>query len=98
MNDTNDSLSFEQALAALDRTVRELEDGQLDLDEALVRYETGVGLIKSCYNQLRQAERRILQITGADGDGQPVLAPFQHEATALTRLDVRPLGRRGGAE
>ena len=89
MNDTTAPLSFEQALAALDRTVRELEDGRLGLDDALSRYETGVGLIKNCYNQLRQAERRILQLTGADADGQPVLTPFRHEATALARPDAR---------
>jgi exodeoxyribonuclease VII small subunit len=96
MNDTTDPLTFEHALAALDRTVRELEDGKLDLDDALARYETGVGLIKNCYNQLRQAERRILQITGADPDGQPVLAPFRHEATGLARPAARPPRRQPG--
>ena len=49
-----ESLSFEQSLAELDRIVRDLEDGQLGLEEALGRYETGVGLLKRCYAQLRQ--------------------------------------------
>jgi exodeoxyribonuclease VII small subunit len=93
MNEPEEPLTFEQALAALDRTVRELEDGHLGLDDALSRYETGVGLIKNCYSQLRQAERRILQLTGADADGQPILAPFRHEATALAR-DPRRVTRK----
>jgi exodeoxyribonuclease VII small subunit len=94
MNDPSEPLTFEQALAALDRTVRELEDGRLGLDDALNRYEMGVGLIKNCYNQLRQAERRILQLTGADAEGQPILTPFRHEATALARSEPRRLRKK----
>ena len=50
-----DSLTFEQALAELDRIVRDLEDGQIGLEESLTRYGQGVGLLKRCYAQLRQA-------------------------------------------
>jgi exodeoxyribonuclease VII small subunit len=77
--------TFEESLLELERTVKELEDGRLGLDEALARYEQGVGLIKSCYQQLRQAEQRILLVTGTNEAGQPILQPFQHEATALSR-------------
>jgi exodeoxyribonuclease VII small subunit len=74
--------TFEQSLADLEQLVRELEDGKLGLDEALIRYERGVGLIKQCHEQLSTAERRILQLTGLTSEGQPVLQPFGHEATA----------------
>ena len=57
-----DSLTFEESLAELDRIVRELEDGKLGLEDALCRYETGVGLLKRCYTQLQQVEQRILQL------------------------------------
>jgi len=77
-----DSLTFEQSLLELERAVRELEDGRLGLDEALARYEQGISLIKRCYGQLKQAEQRILLLTGTDENGQPVLQPFKHEATA----------------
>jgi exodeoxyribonuclease VII small subunit len=77
-----DNLTFEQALAELERIVHELEDGQTGLEEALARYETGVGLLKRCYGQLRQAEQRIMQLTGVDEEGQPVAQPFAHTATA----------------
>ena len=76
---------FEENLAALERMVRELEDGQLGLDDALARYEEGVGLIKNCHSQLRQAEQRILLLTGIDEQGAPILQPFKHEATAVSR-------------
>ncbi|SRR5260370_40609086 len=78
----NDNLSFEQSLAELDQIVRKLEDGQLGLEEALGHYETGVGLLKRCYAQLRAAEQRILLLTGTDANGQPITQPFDHSATA----------------
>ena len=87
-----DNLPFEGALVELEQTVRELEDGRLGLEDALARYEHGVGLIKRCYNQLRQAEQRILVVTGTDDAGAPVLQPFQHEATAVTKAE--PPSRR----
>ena len=77
----DDSLTFEQALAELDRIVRELEDGQAGLEESLGRYEAGVHLLKRCYQQLAQAEQRILLLTGADEDGQPIIRPFEHAAS-----------------
>jgi exodeoxyribonuclease VII small subunit len=76
--------SFEESLAELERMVRELEDGRLGLDESLARYEQGVRLIKRCTEQLREAEHRILMVTGMDENGRPILQPFQHEATAVT--------------
>ena len=61
--------TFEEALAALERVVDALEDGNTGLDEALARYEQGVGLLKSCYGKLRQVETRILELTGKDEAG-----------------------------
>jgi exodeoxyribonuclease VII small subunit len=82
--------TFEESLAELEQIVRDLEDGQLGLEEALGRYESGVGLLKRCYTQLREAEQRILLLTGTDADGQPVTQPFEHAATAESaKLDVK---------
>jgi exodeoxyribonuclease VII small subunit len=82
-----DHLTFEQALADLEKIVRELEDGQTSLEEALARYEIGVGLLKRCYGQLRDAEQRILQLTGLDAEGRPLLHPFTHEATEAANTE-----------
>jgi exodeoxyribonuclease VII small subunit len=76
-----ENVTFEQALADLDRIVRELEDGGVGLEESLARYEQGVGLLKRCYAQLRQAEQRIQLLAGLDGEGKPILKPFDHTAT-----------------
>ena len=55
---------FEQALAELERILRDLEDGTTSLEDALARYERGVGLLKQCYAQLRDAEQRIRHSPG----------------------------------
>jgi exodeoxyribonuclease VII small subunit len=88
--------TFEESLLELDRMVRELEDGQLGLDEALALYEQGVGLIKACHQQLRQAEQRILLLGGTDEAGQPLLQPFRHEATAPAAQGESSRPRRRG--
>ena len=72
-----ESLTFEQALAELERIVRELENGQIGLEESLNHYEKGVSLLKRCYGQLQQAEQRIVLLKGLDVDDQPVTQPFQ---------------------
>ncbi|GHU04743.1 hypothetical protein FACS1894205_3490 [Alphaproteobacteria bacterium] len=62
------SLSFEQALAELERIVRQLEEGKGELDGAIAAYERGVQLKRCCERRLVEAEARIDQImTGADG-------------------------------
>jgi exodeoxyribonuclease VII small subunit len=76
-----ENVTFEQALAELDRIVRELEDGGVGLEESLARYEQGVGLLKRCYAHLRQAEQRIQLLAGLDSEGRPILKPFDHTAT-----------------
>jgi exodeoxyribonuclease VII small subunit len=74
-------LTFEQALSELERILRKLEDGSTTLEQSLAQYERGVGLLKSCFQQLRSAEQRIVKIAGVDGDGKPVLQTFEHSAT-----------------
>lgn len=72
---------FEQALADLQQILHKLEDGDTELEHALACYERGVGLLKHCYGRLREAEQRILQLTGMDDEGKPITQPFVHLAT-----------------
>ncbi|MCI0680501.1 MAG: exodeoxyribonuclease VII small subunit [Gemmataceae bacterium] len=73
-------LTFEQALAELERIVRELEDGKVGLEDSLARYEQGVALLKQCHGQLRKAEQRIQELVGVDEQGNPLTRPFEHTA------------------
>jgi exodeoxyribonuclease VII small subunit len=81
-NHSPTELPFEISLAELEQVVRDLENGQLGLDDALSRYERGVALITHCHTRLLAAEQRILLVTRVDADGQPVLQGFKHLATA----------------
>ena len=76
--------TFEVALAELERVLRSLEDGATTLDEGLAQYERGVGLLKSCYARLRDAELRITQLAGVDAEGKPVIQSFDHAASDVT--------------
>jgi exodeoxyribonuclease VII small subunit len=84
MNKTESSEepSFEEALATLEAIVRRLEDNSGSLDEAMQKYEEGIALIRRCQEKLRLAEQRILLLTGIDEDNNPVVRPFEHQATA----------------
>ena len=84
---------FEQALAELERILRDLEDGTTSLDDALARYERGVGLLRLCYTQLRDAEQKIQLLAGLTADGKPDLQMFEHTA-AVEKATAPPPSRR----
>ena len=61
-------LSFEDALAELERIVRQLEEGKARLDDAIRHYERGTLLKRHCELKLREAQAKIDRITvAADG-------------------------------
>ena len=61
-------LSFEAALAELERVVAQLESGNVALDASLALYERGAGLRRHCEDLLKAAEARVAEITqGPDG-------------------------------
>ena len=61
-------LTFEQAVAKLDETVRAMEAGELPLAEATQLYERGVRLARVCSEMLAAAELKITQIQTAYGE------------------------------
>ncbi|WP_207456377.1 exodeoxyribonuclease VII small subunit [Azospirillum sp. SYSU D00513] len=62
------ALSFEDALAELERIVRQLEEGRGKLDESIASYERGTALKRHCEAKLREAQAKIDRITvAADG-------------------------------
>ncbi len=64
---------FESSLAALEKIVRELERGDLPLEQSLELFEQGVRLSRECQERLQQAERRI-EILLSDSEGRPVVS------------------------
>lgn len=68
-------LSFEDALAELEKIVRSLEGGQQKLEEAIAAYERGAKLRRHCEAKLAAAEQRVQAIVAA-GDGSLSLRPM----------------------
>ncbi len=61
-------MSFEQALAALETIVQQLERGDVPLDQSISLYERGEALRAACQQRLDAAQARIERIvTAADG-------------------------------
>ncbi len=54
-----ETMSFEQAFAELEETVKKLEAGNLQLAESLSLYQRGMALSKYCAQQLDKAELTI---------------------------------------
>jgi exodeoxyribonuclease VII small subunit len=79
----DEPVTFEQSLAELETIVHQLEDGELGLADALARYEQGVKHLKRCYEQLRDAERKIELLTGVGENGTPVTQPFALDSAPI---------------
>ena len=58
--------SFEAAVSELEAIVQEMESGSLPLEDALARYQRGVGLLRHCQATLGDAEQRVRML---EGDG-----------------------------
>jgi len=67
---TTNSLSFEDALTELEATVRQLEEGNLPLTEAIALYERGTKLAQQCNALLDSAQLQIEQLTLVNGQQQ----------------------------
>lgn len=53
---------FQVALDRLKEVARELESGELPLEEAMERYREGLGLIEFCEDRLEEAELLVEEI------------------------------------
>lgn len=70
------SLSFEDALAELERIVKGLEGGQQKLEDALGAYERGALLRRHCESKLAEAETRVQAIV-QQADGSLATKPLE---------------------
>lgn len=52
---------FEEFLKELDEIVKQLESGELSLDESIKKYERGIELSKLCKDKLMSAKEVVVQ-------------------------------------
>ena len=58
--------SYDEAFAALETVLAQLEGGDLPLEQALALYEEGIALADFCTRKLADAELRVRQWQGTD--------------------------------
>lgn len=68
--------SFEQNLARLEEIVRLLEKGDVPLAESLRLFEEGAAAVRTCENQLSEAEQKVMKLRKTE-DGSPEEVPFE---------------------
>ncbi len=73
-----EKLSFEDALAQLEKIVSQLESGEAPLEKSIELYERGTALKAHCEARLKAAEAKVEKITLSAGG----------EATGTEPLDV----------
>ena len=62
-------MSFEEALAALEEIVTQLESGDIALEESITIYTRGNQLRAHCEAKLKNAQAQIEKITGTNAGG-----------------------------
>jgi exodeoxyribonuclease VII small subunit len=75
--DSNEPVSFEDAITRLSGIVEQLERGDLPLGESVKLFEEGVSLVRTSQQELDTAERRIEELLAVDEDGQAKTVAFE---------------------
>ena len=57
-------LSFEQALAELEKIVKRMESGELSLEQALATHKRGLELARFCQQRLEAAQQQVKVLEG----------------------------------
>jgi len=77
--DTQDKLTFEQAMEKLEAIVSAIEAGEVPLEESIEKYAEGIELVKKCRAILDQAEKKI-QLLGKGDDSLTVTGELEEDA------------------
>lgn len=79
----NNDMNFETALKELEQTVKDMESGDLGLDDLLADFEKGIGLLRLCEKKLAEAEGRIEVLTkaeiAAENEDEPMFSDLEEE-------------------
>lgn len=63
-----DEKNFEEKLSELETIIKELEAGNVDLDNAINKYTEAMKLAKECSQKLDSAEKAVNQILNENGN------------------------------
>ena len=60
--------NFEESMKKLENIVTELENGSLNLDESVKKFEEGMKIAKQCNTILENAEKKITILLEKEGE------------------------------
>jgi exodeoxyribonuclease VII small subunit len=72
-------IMFNEAMEQLEEIVRQLEQGDVPLEEALTLYQKGMELSKVCHDKLQHAEKQLVTMMK---DGKEVSVDIETEGNA----------------
>ena len=67
--------SFEEALEKLEKITRDLEEGDISLEDSLKYFDEGVKLAEYCNSKLNDAQKKVEILLKKNGTREPV--PFE---------------------
>lgn len=70
--------TFEESLARLEEIVGEMEQGELALNDLVMKYSEGITLANQCSQLLQRAEK-AMDLLVQDRDGEAVTTPLTIE-------------------
>ena len=73
----NQRVNFETSITKLNEIVKDMEKGDLSLDESLKKFEEGINLIRECQLVLQDAEKKVKILT--EKNREPHLENFEDE-------------------
>ena len=80
MSSSNNNIKdFEKSLKQLESIVQQMENGELALEESLIKFEEGIKLAKSCQNALSSAELKVNQLIEKNGLQQTIAFDEQND-------------------
>lgn len=62
----NKKVNFEKSMQRLEEIVDQLENGNVSLEESMKLFEEGTKLTALCYDALKKAEQKIIDISEAE--------------------------------
>ncbi len=72
------SKTFEASMARLEEIVRQMEQGNVPLEESLKLFQEGTGLVQRCTELLDGAEVQVVKLMKGP-DGEPVETEFERD-------------------
>lgn len=63
-----EKMKFEELMELLENTVRELEDGNVELDDSINKYTEAMKIVKACNERLENATKAVNKVLSENGE------------------------------